>query len=749
MLDSERDVALGASFFSEKYCTKPKEAYFSKAIPHASPKNGVEEEKEKKTTKEIPKQSVQNTAEKVKVKQRKELEKEVRTKEVEKNICYVQSLRKEEKRLTSRLRKLMRLKAEGKKECNYGRRTQVTVPQIKRRLVEVRQQRLDLQQQMDYFQNSTRSIVGRKKKYMMEKPSAEKREQETSSAEKNVTLKSDTDYGASNLADGWNQEVTPDGQTYYYNLDTQESRWDAPLASSQEEPLPDGWSIATAPNGKRYYFNSFQNISCWTRPTIEKKKEKKKPGNGDRKGISSTSPGESSLEEKGGREALSTTSQNKVAYSKFKTMHNSRELLSALIQERVPVMTSMEWMHVRVLVLKMQEKLQKLEDLEEKLCLLHKSTRNIQKELDKVNSEQTNSRLEEIQKRIEFRNIGKKEKSEKREKSKEPLAMVERDDEEKVAGQHKKDLSPENYNYFDAYQRCQSTARGTVTTDEFIGFLKKEGIKFKGDVHSLILAVNTEGTGQLEYIEFCAVLREILLEMQKSRQRIFMSSSGEQVVIGGLDKVAEYRRRVYENDYSFQEYHTLVSQIKDIDKGKILSNYDMIDLSSDADTSALSIHNEVDSVDPETGLDENLYGFGKLLKEKREKKSIETASIDEQLEEEDELQQKLLGEIRKEADLVYRLTHRSELVKAGPPGLAGVETFVPDEKELEVLAKGNYSSIFGVPSEKGNKKENSNKATLQRAADMFDTTGMTTKEIIAEFRRRKKEADFKNIHLFF
>jgi YHS domain-containing protein len=54
-----------------------------------------------------------------------------------------------------------------------------------------------------------------------------------------------------------------DGNTYYFNQASQESRWTKPTA----EMLPDGWVRMVDDEGTAYYFNTYSGESQWDVPS--------------------------------------------------------------------------------------------------------------------------------------------------------------------------------------------------------------------------------------------------------------------------------------------------------------------------------------------------------------------------------------------------------------------------------------------------------------------------------------------------
>ena len=65
------------------------------------------------------------------------------------------------------------------------------------------------------------------------------------------------------LLAGWAELADGDGNVYYFNEATEESRWTKPTA----EMLPDGWVRMTDDEGAAYYFNTYTGESQWDKPT--------------------------------------------------------------------------------------------------------------------------------------------------------------------------------------------------------------------------------------------------------------------------------------------------------------------------------------------------------------------------------------------------------------------------------------------------------------------------------------------------
>ncbi len=65
------------------------------------------------------------------------------------------------------------------------------------------------------------------------------------------------------LLPGWTELSDGDGNVYYFNEATDESRWTKPTA----EMLPDGWVRMTDDEGAAYYFNTYTGESQWEKPT--------------------------------------------------------------------------------------------------------------------------------------------------------------------------------------------------------------------------------------------------------------------------------------------------------------------------------------------------------------------------------------------------------------------------------------------------------------------------------------------------
>ena len=73
---------------------------------------------------------------------------------------------------------------------------------------------------------------------------------------------------AAALPAGWKEAKAPDGRTYYFHVETKETKWTKPVAPSAtlEPPLPIGWKEARAPDGRVYYFHVETKETKWTRP---------------------------------------------------------------------------------------------------------------------------------------------------------------------------------------------------------------------------------------------------------------------------------------------------------------------------------------------------------------------------------------------------------------------------------------------------------------------------------------------------
>jgi hypothetical protein len=70
------------------------------------------------------------------------------------------------------------------------------------------------------------------------------------------------------VALGWQSTTDPSsGKTYYFNRNTNETKWTKPIVSKQtDDKLPEGWKSAKdATTGKVYYYDNAGNTS-WTRP---------------------------------------------------------------------------------------------------------------------------------------------------------------------------------------------------------------------------------------------------------------------------------------------------------------------------------------------------------------------------------------------------------------------------------------------------------------------------------------------------
>lgn len=73
----------------------------------------------------------------------------------------------------------------------------------------------------------------------------------------------------------WEEEISSDGRTYYYNPVTGESRWTMPGVEKSEA---ESWKILKDGEGHTYYYNAKTKVTTWKRPDeytkeIEKKQE--------------------------------------------------------------------------------------------------------------------------------------------------------------------------------------------------------------------------------------------------------------------------------------------------------------------------------------------------------------------------------------------------------------------------------------------------------------------------------------------
>ena len=71
-----------------------------------------------------------------------------------------------------------------------------------------------------------------------------------------------------NLAAGWREALSDNGQTYYYNDATGEATWEAPLAANAGS-LPPGWRLVSDDNGQTYYYNDATGEATWEAPLAE------------------------------------------------------------------------------------------------------------------------------------------------------------------------------------------------------------------------------------------------------------------------------------------------------------------------------------------------------------------------------------------------------------------------------------------------------------------------------------------------
>lgn len=81
---------------------------------------------------------------------------------------------------------------------------------------------------------------------------------------------------AMSASTGWKSATDDKGRTYYYNVETGESRWDKPQDLFTEEELvllKHGWKSSKTPEGRTYYYNVETKESRWDMPTFAEVQE--------------------------------------------------------------------------------------------------------------------------------------------------------------------------------------------------------------------------------------------------------------------------------------------------------------------------------------------------------------------------------------------------------------------------------------------------------------------------------------------
>ncbi|KAM9820832.1 WW domain-binding protein 4 [Neosynchiropus ocellatus] len=93
----------------------------------------------------------------------------------------------------------------------------------------------------------------------------------------------------------WVAGKSDDGNTYYYNTVTGESRWDEPhprvpksMPAQTEGTSASAWVEAVSPEGYTYYYNSQTGESIWEKPAYLASKDAVAPGRGKEDGAGET-----------------------------------------------------------------------------------------------------------------------------------------------------------------------------------------------------------------------------------------------------------------------------------------------------------------------------------------------------------------------------------------------------------------------------------------------------------------------------
>ena len=63
----------------------------------------------------------------------------------------------------------------------------------------------------------------------------------------------------------WEQLKTEDGQTYYYNKETEETSWTLP-EGEEAVVSTSGWQEYTTDDGRTYYYNESTGETTWDKP---------------------------------------------------------------------------------------------------------------------------------------------------------------------------------------------------------------------------------------------------------------------------------------------------------------------------------------------------------------------------------------------------------------------------------------------------------------------------------------------------
>jgi len=81
---------------------------------------------------------------------------------------------------------------------------------------------------------------------------------------------------STDLPPGWQEVTDENGNTYFYNTNTNETAWERPSesksisSSNSGSSLPAGWQALVDENGTTYYFNEATNETSWDPPISEK-----------------------------------------------------------------------------------------------------------------------------------------------------------------------------------------------------------------------------------------------------------------------------------------------------------------------------------------------------------------------------------------------------------------------------------------------------------------------------------------------
>jgi hypothetical protein len=321
-------------------------------------------------------------------------------------------------------------------------------------------------------------------------------------------------------------------------------------------------------------------------------------------------------------------------------------------------MTDPVWDEVRTQSHNLRKLLKEKDDVIKEDARLRKVLEKVTRELAKVTTIKVQHRLDEMQQRIQLRNQTKLERRKKRANDLSDTLERSKSTIRKTMMEHKASSSDvfDDYDYADAFTRADVDDTGVISTENLKAFLEAEGLLFHGDIRALICAASSDASdGRLEYFEFEAALKEIRFECGKVQSPKKLKTSKH--IVAGLDKISEYRRRVYEHDSAFMEYDTIARQLRAMEE-------------TDLDQAPSSPKEEGNR--PPNMFDTEVFGFGKLLQAQSPLHASDASGIGgagHSLHAAEEVSCSLDRAIIAEEELIYQLTHEDEIVQAGPPGI--------------------------------------------------------------------------------